>query len=59
MLRREDGGMQKVAALQLTAIHWALRKGRTQTQGVWERGAEENVWTQERGSDRRVEATAQ
>jgi hypothetical protein len=22
-------------------------KGRTQTEGVWEQGAEENIWTQE------------
>jgi hypothetical protein len=29
-----------------------------QTEGVWERGAEENIWTDERWSDGRLEETA-
>jgi hypothetical protein len=30
----------------------------TQTEGVWEQGAEENIWTEERWSDGRLEKTA-
>jgi hypothetical protein len=33
-------------------------KGGTQTEGVWEQGAEENIWTGERWSDSRSEKTA-
>jgi hypothetical protein len=33
-------------------------KGGTFTEGVWEQGAEENIWTEERRSDRRLEKTA-
>jgi hypothetical protein len=29
----------------------------TQTEGVWEQGVEENIWTKERWSDRRLEKT--
>jgi hypothetical protein len=29
----------------------------TQTEGVWEQGAEENIWGEERRSDRRLEKT--
>jgi hypothetical protein len=32
--------------------------GVTQTEGVWEQGAEENIWTEERWSDRSLEKTA-
>jgi hypothetical protein len=32
-------------------------KEETQTESVWEQGAEENIWTEERWSDRRVENT--
>jgi hypothetical protein len=32
-------------------------KGGTQTEGVWEQSAEENIWTEERWSDRRLEKT--
>jgi hypothetical protein len=34
-------------------------KGGTYTEGVGEQGAEENIWTQERRSGRRLEKTAQ
>jgi hypothetical protein len=27
-------------------------KGGTQTEGVWEQGTEENIWTEKRSSDR-------
>jgi hypothetical protein len=30
----------------------------THTEGVWEHGAEENIWTEERWSDGRLEKTA-
>jgi hypothetical protein len=33
-------------------------KGRTQIEGVLEQGAEDNIWTFERLSDRRLEKTA-
>jgi len=33
-------------------------KGRTETEGVQEQGAEENIWTQEGGSARRLKKTA-
>jgi hypothetical protein len=33
-------------------------KGGTQTKGVWEQGAEENIWFEEGWSDRRVEKIA-
>jgi hypothetical protein len=33
-------------------------KGRAQTEGVWEQGAEENISTEERGSDRGLEKPA-
>jgi hypothetical protein len=33
-------------------------KGRTQTEGIWEQGAEQNVWTEEERSDGRLEKTA-
>jgi hypothetical protein len=33
-------------------------KGGTQTDGVWEQGAEENIWIEERWSDGRLELTA-
>jgi hypothetical protein len=33
-------------------------KERTQTKGVWEQGAEENIWTWEGGSGKRLEKTA-
>jgi hypothetical protein len=33
-------------------------KGGTYTEGVWEQGAEENIWTKEGWSDGRVEKTA-
>jgi hypothetical protein len=33
-------------------------KGGTQTEGVGKQGAEENIWTEERISDRRLEKTA-
>jgi hypothetical protein len=33
-------------------------KGGTQTEGVWEKGAEENIWTEVSWSDRRLEKTA-
>jgi hypothetical protein len=29
--------------------------GRTQTKGVWEQDPEENIWTEERRRDRRVD----
>jgi hypothetical protein len=32
-------------------------KGGTWTEGVWEQGAEEDIWTEEGGSDGRVEKT--
>jgi hypothetical protein len=32
--------------------------GGTQTEGVWEQGAEENICTEERWSDGRLEKTA-
>jgi hypothetical protein len=32
-------------------------KGGTYTEGVWEQGAEENIWTERRWSDRRMERT--
>jgi hypothetical protein len=34
-------------------------KGRTQTEGVWEHSAEENIWTEEEWGDRRLNQTAQ
>jgi hypothetical protein len=34
-------------------------KGGTHTEGVWEQGAEENIWTEERWSDGTLEETAQ
>jgi hypothetical protein len=37
-------------------VLWHLR--RNKTEGVWEQGAEGNVWAQEGGSDGRVEKTA-
>jgi hypothetical protein len=30
-------------------------KGGKQTEDVWEQGAEENIWTKEKWSDRRLE----
>jgi hypothetical protein len=33
-------------------------KGGKKTEGVLEQGAEENIWTKEEWSDRRVEKTA-
>jgi hypothetical protein len=33
-------------------------KGGTQTEGVWEQGAEENTWSEEVWSDGRLEETA-
>jgi hypothetical protein len=33
-------------------------KGRTETEGVGEQGAEENIWTEEGKSDSRWEKTA-
>jgi hypothetical protein len=33
-------------------------EGITQTEGVWEHGAAENIWTYEGESGRRVEKTA-
>jgi hypothetical protein len=33
-------------------------KGGTQTEGVWEQGAGENIWNEERESDGRLEGTA-
>jgi hypothetical protein len=33
-------------------------KGATKTEGVWEQGSEENIWTEEGWSDGRVEKTA-
>jgi hypothetical protein len=33
-------------------------KGGTQTEGVWEQGIEENIWTEDRWSDKRLEKTA-
>jgi hypothetical protein len=33
-------------------------KGWTQTEGVWEQCVEENIWTEEKWSDRRLEKTA-
>jgi hypothetical protein len=33
-------------------------KGRTYTEGVWEQGVEENIWTKEGWSDRRLEQPA-
>jgi hypothetical protein len=35
-----------------------LKGGATQTEGVGEQGAEGNIWTQERWSDKRLEKTA-
>jgi hypothetical protein len=32
-------------------------KGGTKNKGVWEQSAEENIWTEERWSDRRLEKT--
>jgi hypothetical protein len=32
-------------------------EGRTQTESAWEQGAEENIWTQDGFSDRRLEKT--
>jgi hypothetical protein len=33
-------------------------KGGTMTEGVWEQGVEEDIWTEEGWSDGRVEKTA-
>jgi hypothetical protein len=33
-------------------------KGGTHTKGIWEQGAEENIWTEEGWGDRRLEETA-
>jgi hypothetical protein len=33
-------------------------KGGTQTEGVWEQGAEEDIWTEEGWDDGRMEKTA-
>jgi hypothetical protein len=33
-------------------------KGGTQTEGVWEQGAEEDIWTEEGWSDWRMEKIA-
>jgi hypothetical protein len=46
---------QRVEQVTLDLVHI---KGRTQTEGVWEQGAEENIWTYERGSGGRLEKTA-
>jgi hypothetical protein len=35
-----------------------LGKGGTETKCVWEHGAEENIWTEDSLSDRRLEKTA-
>jgi hypothetical protein len=32
--------------------------GRTQTEGTWKQGAEQNMWTEEEWSDRSTEETA-
>jgi hypothetical protein len=34
-------------------------KGRAYTEGVWEQGAEENIWTSEEWSNGRMEKVAQ
>jgi hypothetical protein len=33
-------------------------KGGTETEGVWEQGAEENIWTEKGRCDGRLEETA-
>jgi hypothetical protein len=33
-------------------------KGRTQTEGIWEQDAEENIWSEEGWRNRRLETTA-
>jgi hypothetical protein len=33
-------------------------KGGTETEGVWEQGADENIWTEEVWTDERLEKTA-
>jgi hypothetical protein len=33
-------------------------KGAKYTEGVWEQGAEENIWSEEKWSDGRLEKTA-
>jgi len=39
-------------------FEFGLSPEKTQIEGMWEEGADENIWTQEGGSGRRVENTA-
>jgi hypothetical protein len=32
-------------------------KSGTKTKGIWEQGAEENIWTEKKWSDRKLEKT--
>jgi hypothetical protein len=41
----------------MTELSDAVKK-KEKTEGVWEQGAEENIWTEERWSDGRLEKTA-
>jgi hypothetical protein len=45
--------MTLTAFKQTSDIKWG-----TQIEGVWEHGDEENIWAEERWSDRRLEKTA-
>jgi hypothetical protein len=55
--------MQIYRTINLTVVlygceTWSLTLSKEQTEGVWEQGAEENIWTEERWSDGRMEKTA-
>jgi hypothetical protein len=54
---------RKYIRLRYTRAVWVWNlvsdiKGGTQTEGVWEQGAEETIWSEEGWSDRRLEKTA-
>jgi hypothetical protein len=53
-------GYRKTGLILHSAGVWNLVsdiKGGTQTEGVWEQGVEENIWTEERWSGRRMVKT--
>jgi hypothetical protein len=71
MKYRNEYILDRVISLKHKVIHynfacgsvWVRKlvsniKGGTQTDGVWKQVAEDNIWTEERRSDGRLEETA-
>jgi hypothetical protein len=44
--------------LRLGVCNWIYRIKRTQIEAISERGARENIWTEEEGSNRRLDEAA-